>query len=99
MGTSHLKTRGENKKTVFPEKICRETGCLFSNGEGLAAFRKSGLPGANTSKALYLQCLESFQAPFSASRCGKCFSPHFPQTENGHACADASAGRRRFDSR
>jgi len=28
-------------------------------------------------KILYLQCVNSFQVPFSASRCGKCFSPHF----------------------
>jgi len=33
-----------------------------------------------------LRCLKT---PFSASPCGKCFSPHFPQTENG----------RGFDSR
>ena len=38
---------------------------------------------SNTSNALYLQCLEGFRLPFSASRCGKCFSPHFTQTENG----------------
>jgi hypothetical protein len=62
---------------------------LKCNGGGLAAFRKSGLRSADTSKTLYLQCLESFQLPFSASRYGKCFSPHFPQTENG----------RGFDSR
>jgi len=59
------------------------------NGGGLAAFRKSSLPSADTSKALYLQYVESFRLPFSASLRGKCFSPHFPQTENG----------RGFDSR
>jgi len=59
------------------------------NGGGLAAFRKFSLPSADTSKTLYLQCLTTFQVPFSASLRGKCFSPHFPQTENG----------RGFDSR
>jgi len=58
------------------------------NGGGLAAFRKSSLPSADISKTPYLQCLTTFQVPFSASLRGKCFSPHFPQTENG----------RRFDS-
>jgi hypothetical protein len=87
-----------------PDFAFRVSGCvaaafcgnlLFSTsfeakvGGGLAAFQKSSLPSANTSKALYLQCLESFRLPFSASLCGKCFSPHFPQTENG----------RGFDSR
>ncbi len=62
---------------------------LVCNGRGLAAFRKSSLPSADTSKVFYLQYLEKFRLPFSASRCGKCFSPHFPQTENG----------RGFDSR
>ena len=69
------------------------------SGGGLAAFRKFSLPNAITSKIYYLQYPESFQVPFSASICGKCFSPHFPQTENGPACAEASAGRRGFDSR
>jgi len=62
---------------------------LKFNGGGLAAFQKSSLPSADTSKALYLQYLEGFQISFSASLRGKCFSPHFPQTENG----------RGFDSR
>ena len=62
---------------------------LEVNGGGLAAFRKSSLPSADTSKSRYLQCLKSFKLPFSASLRGKCFSPHFPQTENG----------RGFDSR
>ena len=35
-------------------------------GGGLAAFRKFSLPSANTSKALYLQYIESFRLPFSA---------------------------------
>ena len=52
-------------------------------GGGLATFQKFSLPSANTSKTFYLQCFESFQVPFSASLRGKCFSPHFPQTENG----------------
>ena len=44
-------------------------------GGGLAAFRKFSLPSVNTSKVLYLQCVESFRLPFSASLRGKCFSP------------------------
>jgi len=50
-------------------------------------------------KTLYLQCVESFQVPFFASLRGKCFSPHFPQTENGPVCVRTRTGRRGFDSR
>jgi len=67
---------------VFVNRPCLAlVHCCF--GGGLAAFQKFSLPSTNTSKTLYLQCLDSFQVPFSASSCGKCFSPHFPQTENG----------------
>jgi len=52
---------------------------LEFNGGGVAAFRKSSLPSADTSKVLYLQCLESFQVPFDLPLRGKCFSPHFPK--------------------
>ena len=72
---------------------------LEVNGGGLAAFRKSSLPSADTSKSRYLQCLKSFKLPFSASLRGKCFSPHFPQTENGPVCVRlARTSRRGFDS-
>jgi len=74
-----------------------EAGSFFGNAGGLAAFRKFSLPSADTSKALYLQCIENFQVPFSASRCGKGFSPHFLQTENGPVCMQRT-GRRGFNS-
>ncbi len=41
-----LKTR-RNSKTVVPEKTCGETGCLFSNGGGLAACSQKPLTCKN----------------------------------------------------
>ena len=87
-GATPLKIRG-NRNPVVPEKTCGETGCLFLNVGGNSAFQKLSLPNTNTSKTLYLQYVERFLVPFSASLRGKCFSPHFPKTENG----------RGFDSR
>jgi len=45
---------------------------LEFNGGGVAAFRKSSLPSADTSKVLYLQCLENT----SAVMCGFDLSRH-----------------------
>jgi hypothetical protein len=56
---------------------------FLKNGGGLAAFWKFRLFNADTSKIIYLQRVSKHHVPFSASRCGKSFSPHFPQTENG----------------
>jgi len=54
-------------------------------------------PAPTHQKSIIYNALRASKCPFSASLRGKCFSPHFPQTENGPACAGASAGRRGFD--
>ena len=92
-----MKTKG-NEKPVVPEKPLGKTGCLFSNGGGLAAFQKFSLPSADTSKALYLQSVESFQVPFSASRYGKYFSPHFVPRSAVASLRDSPAARVPFAS-
>jgi len=57
--------------------------------EGLPPSSKSVLKALTHRKPFIYNALRCLNTAFSTSRCGKCFSPHFPQTENG----------RGFDSR
>jgi hypothetical protein len=52
-------------------------------GGGLATFRKFSLHSANTLKALYLQYVERYRLPFSASFAGNVFSTFYALLRSG----------------